>query len=86
MPATRSVKPKRSAKKSRPELSEADQQAFLERTSQLREQRAEIQLDLAKLFLVKKKRDVALRRLSEVVAEFSGTAAAKKAQALIKNL
>lgn len=86
MPATKSAKPKRPSKKPQPELSEAEQQELLERANHLREQRAETQLDLAKLFLEKEKTDVALRRLREVVAEFSGTTAAKMTQALIKKL
>lgn len=68
------------------ELSEAEQQELLERTNQIREQRAETQLDLANLFLEKKKPDIAVRRLQEIIAGFSGTEAAKNAKALIKKL
>lgn len=86
MTSAKTVKPSRSRKKPEPELSAEEQQKQLERANQIREQRAETQLDLAKLFVEHQKVDVALRRLQEIVAEFGGTSAAKKAQAMIKKL
>jgi hypothetical protein len=86
MTSTKSSKKIGPKKKSQPELTEEEQRQLLERANQLREQRAETQLDLAKLFLEKKKPDIALRRLEEIVAEFSGSAAATEAKKMIKNL
>jgi hypothetical protein len=86
MPTATSAKSKRSTKKSQPELSEKEQRELLDRANQIREQRAETQLELAKLFVKKKKHDVALRRLKVIVAEFSGTGAADQARALIRKL
>lgn len=86
MTSTKTDKPSRSRKKAEPALSAEEQQKLLERAQQIREQRAETQLDLATLFVKHKKADVALRRLQEIVTEFGGTAAAKMAQAMIKKL
>ena len=41
---------------------------------------------MAKLFLEKEKPDIALRRLKEIVAEYSGSAAAAEAKSLLKKL
>lgn len=86
MTPTKIDKPSRSRKNAEPTLSAEEQQKLLERAEQIREQRAETQLDLARLFVEHQKLDVALRRLQEIVAEFGGTSAAKKAQAMIKKL
>ena len=80
MTSTKSAKKVPPKKKAQPELTEAEQRELLERANQIREQRAETQLDLAKLFMEKKKPDIALRRLNEIVAEFSGTAVAVEAK------
>lgn len=86
MTSTKSEKKIGTKKKSQPELTEEEKQELLERTNQIREQRAENELELAKLFLDNEKPDIALRRLKEIVAEFSGSAAATKARSLIKKL
>ena len=86
MTATKSKKKSGSKKKSQPELTEEEQQELLERTNQIREQRAENELELAKLFLENEKPDIALRRLKEIVAEYSGSSAATKAKSLMKKL
>lgn len=79
MTATKSVSPK---KKSQPQLTDDEQRELLE---QSRERLAESQLDMAKLFIEKEKPKIALRRLKEIVAEFSGSAAATEAKSLMKN-
>ncbi len=84
MTSTKSKKKIGTKKKSQPELTEEEKQELLERTNQIREQRAENELELAKLFLDNEKPDIALRRLKEIVTEFSGSAAATKARSLIK--
>ena len=86
MTSTKSKKKIGTKKKSQPELTEEEKQELLERTNQIREQRAENELELAKLFLDNEKPDIALRRLKEIVAEFSGSAAATKARSLMKKL
>jgi len=86
MTATKSAKKAGPKKKAQPELTEAEQQELLEREKQTRERRAENQLELAKLFLTKEKPDIARRRLKEIVAECSGTAAANEAKILMKKL
>lgn len=80
MTATKSVSPK---KQSQPQLTEDE---LLEQSNQMRERLAESQLDMAKLFLKKEKPDIALRRLKEIVVEFSGSAAAIEAKSLMKKL
>ena len=83
MPATKSNNPK---KKSQPQLTEDEQRELLEQSNQLRERLAEAQLDLAKLFIEREKPNIALRRLQEIVADFSGSAAAIEAKRLMKKL
>jgi len=86
MTSMKSQKKNGSKKKSQPELTEEEKQELLERTNQIREQRAENELELAKLFLENEKPDIALRRLKEIVAEYSGSAATTKARSLMKKL
>ena len=86
MTSTKSQKKIGPKKKSQPELTEEEKRELLERTNQIREQRAENQLELAKLFLENEKIDIALRRLKEIVAEYSGSAAATEAKSLMKKL
>ncbi len=86
MTSTKTEKPLRPKKKAQTELTAEEQRELQERANQIREHRAETQLDLAKLFLEKKKPDIAQRRLNEIMAEFSGTAAATEAKKLIKGL
>ncbi len=86
MTSTKSKKKIGSKKKSQPELTEEQKLKFLEQTNQIRDQRAENELELAKLFLENEKPDIALRRLKEIVAEYSGSAAATEAKSLIKKL
>ena len=84
-----SVKPTKnsgSKKKAKPELTEEEIQELEEKANQIREQQAENQLELAKLFLENRKPDIALRRLKEIMAEYSGSEAAREAKALIKKL
>ena len=86
MTSVKSPKTSGSKKKPKPELTEEDKQEIQERANQIREQQAENQLELAKLFLENEKPDIALRRLQEIVAEYSGSMAAKEAKSLIKKL
>jgi len=86
MTSTKSKKKSGSKKKSQPESTEEEQQELLERTNQIREQRAGNELELAKLFLENEKPDIALRRLKEIVAEYGGSAAATEAKSLMKKL
>ena len=86
MTSIKSQKTSGSKKKSKPELTEEEKQEILERADQIREQGAENQLELAKLFLDNEKPDIALRRLKEIVAEYSGSKAATEAKFLKKKL
>ncbi|MDA1231487.1 MAG: hypothetical protein O2856_11985 [Planctomycetota bacterium] len=86
MTSTKSKKKIGSKKKSQPELTEEEKQELLEQTNQIRDQRAENALELAKLFLENEKPDIALRRLKEIVVEYSGSAAATEAKSLMKKL
>jgi hypothetical protein len=86
MTSIRSQKTSGSKKKSKPELTEEEKQELSERANRLREQHAEHQLALAKLFLENEKPGIALRRLKEIVAEYSGSKAATEAKSLIKKL
>ena len=86
MTSTKSKKKTAPKKKSQPELTEEEKQNLLEQTDHIREQLAENQLELAKLFLENEKPDIALRRLKEIVAEYSGSAAATAAKSLMKKL
>jgi len=83
MPATKSITPK---KKSQSQLTEDEQRELLEQTNPMREKLAEAQLDMAKLFIQRENRNIALRRLQEIVADFSGSAAAMEARTLMKKL
>lgn len=86
MTSTKRAKTVDPKKKSQPQLTEDEQQKLLDQTNQVRERRAECQLDLAKLFLTRGKRDIALRRLREIVAEYGGSATGKEAKAIMKRL
>ena len=86
MTSIKSQKTSGSKKKSKPELTEEEKQEILEKANQIREQGAENQLELAKLFLENEKPDIALRRLKEIVAEYSGSKAATEAKFLMKKL
>ena len=86
MTTTKSKKKNGSTKKSQPELTEEEKRKLLEQTNQIRDQRAGNELELAKLFLEKEKPDIALRRLKEIVAEYSGSVAATEARSLMKKL
>ena len=56
------------------------------RHKHLENRRIENELELAKLFLENEKPDIALRRLKEIVVEYSGSAAATEAKSLMKKL
>ena len=86
MTSTQSRKKIGSKKKLQPELTEEEKRKLLEQSNDIREQRALNQLELAKLFLENEKPDIALRRLKEIVAEYSGSAAAAKAKSLMKKM
>lgn len=86
MTSTKSQKNSGSKKKPIPELTEEEKQELSERANQIREQHAEHQLQLAKLFLENEKPGIALRRLKEIVAEYSGSTAATEARSLMKKL
>ena len=73
-------------KKSQPELTEEEKRNLQEQTDHIREQLADNQLELAKLFVENKKSDIAIRRLKEIVAEYSESAAATEAKSLLKKL
>ena len=86
MTSTKSKKKSGSKKKSQPELTEEEKRNLLEQTDHIREQLADNQLELAKLFLENEKSDIAMRRLKEIVAEYSESAAATEAKSLMKKL
>ena len=86
MTATKSQKKSGAKKKPESELSEEERQELSERANRIREQHAEHQLELAKLFLENEKPGIALRRLKEIVADHSGSTAATEAKSLMKKL
>ena len=86
MTSTKSKKTIGPKKKSQPVLTEDDQRELMEQSNRIRDRLAESQLDMAKLFLENEKSDIALRRLKEIVAEYSGSAAAAEAKSLLKKL
>ena len=86
MTSTKSPKKSGSKKKPEPELTEEEKQELSDRANRIREQQAENQLELAKLFLENRKPDIALRRLKEIVADYSGSKAATEAKRLLKKL
>ena len=66
------------------ELTDDQRRQILEDAIQKNEKLAESGLEMAKLFLQKGKRQIAKRRLREIVEKFDGSEAAKEAQALLK--
>lgn len=77
---------KREKKKIKPALSAEELQQLEEaHVQQTLERQAETQLELAKLFLAKEKRDIALRRLKELIADYGNTTAAQEARSLLKS-
>ena len=68
------------------ELSSDASQQFLDTAIEKQEKLAESGVEMAKLFLQNGKRQIAKRRLREIVGEFGGSAAANEALALLKNL
>ena len=86
MTSTKSLKKSGSRKKPEPELTEDEKQELSERANRIREQQAENQLELAKLFLENEKPNIALRRFKEIVADYGGSKAATEAKSLMKKL
>lgn len=86
MTSIKSPKKTGSKKKPKPELTEEEKLELSERANRIREQHAEHQLELAKLFLENEKPGIALRRLKEIVAEYGGSTAATEAKSLMKKL
>ncbi|HEY3964917.1 MAG TPA: hypothetical protein VGM05_10240 [Planctomycetaceae bacterium] len=68
------------------ELTDDEKRQLLETTIQKNEKLAESGVEMAKLFLQKGKRQIAKRRLREIVNEFAGSEAAKEAKSLLKTL
>ena len=68
------------------EKSDEEKRQLLDESIQQNEKLAESGVELAKLFLQKGKRQIAKRRLRQIIAEFDGSAAAKEAKALLKKL
>jgi hypothetical protein len=66
------------------ELTDDQRRQILEDAIQKNEKLAESGLEMAKLFLQKGKRQIAKRRLLEILDKFDGSEAAKEAQALLK--
>ena len=86
MTSTKPVKTIEPTDESKPKLSDAEKNELLEQAIQKRERLAESQLEMAKLFIRNGKPEIALRRLKQITAEFSGSAAANEAKALMKSL
>lgn len=74
--------------KHEPQSGNADEEKrqLLDEAIQKNEKLAESAVEMAKLFLQNGKRQIAKRRLREIVAEFAGSAAAKDAKGLLKKL
>ena len=68
------------------ELTEDERKQLLEAAIKKNEKVAESGIEMAKLFLHNGKRQIANRRLQEIVEDFGGTAAAKEAKSLLKKL
>lgn len=73
-------------KKAKPELTDDEKRQIQQQAEQVKERRAETQLDLARLFLEKEQPDIAMRRLKEIVADYDGTTAATEAKSLIRKI
>lgn len=68
------------------ELSDEERRQLLETAIQKNEKLAESGVEMAKLFLQKGQKQIAKRRLRQIVEEFDGSEAAKEAKALLKKL
>ena len=68
------------------ELTDDERRQRLETVIQKNEKLAESGVEMAKLFLENGKRQIAKRRLREIVKEFDGSEAANEAKALLKKL
>jgi TolA-binding protein len=66
------------------EMSDDERKQLLEAAIEKNEKVAESGIEMAKLFLHNGKRQIANRRLREIVEDFGGTAAAKEAKSLLK--
>lgn len=71
---------------SKSELTDDERRQLLEAAIKKNEKLAESGVEMAKLFLHNGKRQIANRRLQEIVEEFGGSAAAKEAKSLLKKL
>lgn len=72
MTSTNAVEAAASKKASKPKPAESEKRELIEQAIQKRERLAESQLAMARLFLQSDKREIALRRLKEVVAGTGG--------------
>lgn len=86
MTSVKSPKTSGSKKKAKPELTEEEKRELEDKANQIREQQAENQLELAKLFLENRKPAIALRRLKEILADYGGSKAATEAKSLMRKL
>lgn len=86
MTSVKSPKTSGSKKKAKPELTEEEKRELEDKANQIREQQAENQLVLAKLFLENRKPAIALRRLKEILADYGGSKAATEAKSLMRKL
>lgn len=68
------------------EVTDDEQRELLQRAIEKRERLAESRLEMAKLFLQNGKSAIALRRLKEILGEFSGSKAAIEAKSLLKKV
>ena len=68
------------------ELTDDQRRQILEDVIQKNEKLAESGIDMAKLFIQKGQRQIAKRRLKEIVEKFDGSEAAKEAKVLLKKL
>ena len=68
------------------ELTDDERKQLLEAAIKKNEKVAESGIEMAKLFLHNGKRQIANRRLREIVEDFGGTAAATEAKSLLKKL
>ena len=66
------------------ELTDDQRRQLLDDAIQKNEKLAESGLEMAKLFIQKGRRQIAKRRLREIVEKFEGSEAAKEAKALLK--
>jgi hypothetical protein len=69
-----------------PQLSESDRQALLEEALKRQEKLAESGLEMARMFVVRGKPEIARRRLEKLIADYPASTVAPDAEQLLAQL